>query len=67
MPNERGRTGLSENHLGQINFSTQILCYTFVATFVILRLSLQRTLGKPFSFDDGMSLMNDWNRPITYI
>jgi hypothetical protein len=52
MPNERGRTGLSENHLRQINFSTQILCYTFVTAFVILRLSLQRKLGKPFSIDD---------------
>ncbi|KAL2838189.1 hypothetical protein BJY01DRAFT_251091 [Aspergillus pseudoustus] len=51
MP-KQGRTGLSENTLLQISLSTQILCYTLVTLFVILRLVLQRRLGKPFSADD---------------
>jgi hypothetical protein len=67
MPDEEGLRGLSENQLRQINFSTQILCYTLVTFFVILRLFLQRRLGKPLSVDDGKASVNNANRGNAYI
>ncbi|KAL2817176.1 hypothetical protein BJX63DRAFT_386314 [Aspergillus granulosus] len=47
-----GPASLGDNKLLQINLSTQILCYTLVTSFVIIRFIIERRLGIPISLDD---------------